>query len=177
MTLSSLTIRSLDATAVSVPMRRPFGTSAQTFRSAPLLLVTLETEEGVTGRGYAFCYLESVARAMRLIAGDLNGLLAGHPVSPLQISKALARYFKLTGLYGPLCMLASAIDTAAWDALAICAQMPLAVFLGGSLEPVPAYNSNGLGLISPGHAADEADQAVVHGRSGRGSCGTEETVR
>ena len=35
---------------------------------------------------------------------------------------------------------------AAWDALAKAAEMPLAVYLGGSLAPVPAYNSNGLWL-------------------------------
>ncbi|GAB7523236.1 enolase C-terminal domain-like protein [Paraburkholderia sp. 2C] len=177
MTTSSLTIRSLTATAVSVPMRRTFGTSAQTFNAAPLLLVTLETNEGITGHGYAFCYLDTVARAMSAMVADLSAFLAAQPVCPLDIGKALSRYFKLTGLYGPLCMLASAIDTAAWDALALAANVPLATLLGGSPRPIPAYNSNGLGLVEPPRAADEAEALLADGfravkmRLGRASFG------
>jgi hypothetical protein len=43
---------------------------------------------------------------------------------------------------------------ALWDALAKAAGLPLARLLGGTLEPVPAYNSNGLGLIPPAAAGD-----------------------
>ena len=42
--------------AVEVPMRYALGTSAATVRAAPLLLVDVETEEGITGRTYVFCY-------------------------------------------------------------------------------------------------------------------------
>jgi hypothetical protein len=42
-----LKVLSLIAVAVSFPMKRPLGTSAQTIRFVPLLLVTLETEEGI----------------------------------------------------------------------------------------------------------------------------------
>ena len=42
-------------------MARPLGTSSQTIRSAPLLLIDLETEEGVTGRSYLFCYIKATA--------------------------------------------------------------------------------------------------------------------
>ena len=51
-----LTVRAIHATAVEVPMARPLGTSAQTMRTAPLLLIDLETEEGITGHAYLFCY-------------------------------------------------------------------------------------------------------------------------
>jgi len=162
MTAHPLTIRSITAVPVSVPMKRPLGTSAQNIRSAPLLLVTMETDEGVTGHSYAFCYLESVARSLAGIVSDLSAHLAGLPVAPVELSKSVARYFKLTGLYGPLCMIASAIDAAAWDALAVGANLPLAVYLGGTQNPVPAYNSNGLGLIPAAMAADEA-QALTAG--------------
>jgi len=48
------------------------------------------------------------------------------------------------------------IDMAAWDALARAAGVPLCVLLGGSVGPVPAYNSNGLWLSSPAEVASEA---------------------
>jgi mandelate racemase len=74
-------------------------------------------------------------------------------------------------------MVASSVDTAMWDALAIAADMPLASFLGASPRQVPAYNSNGLGLMSPGAAADEAEALLENGfravklRLGRGEIG------
>ena len=39
-----------------VPMTYTLGTSAATVRAAPLLLVDLDTHEGVTGHAYQFCY-------------------------------------------------------------------------------------------------------------------------
>jgi len=50
------------------------------------------------------------------------------------------------------------VDMAAWDALARAAAVPLCVLLGGSIGPVPAYNSNGLWLRPPGELATEAVQ-------------------
>ena len=62
--LPALTIRDVETFAVQVPMTFPLGTSAAIVKSAPLLLVDLLTEEGVTGRTYAFCYRPSVPRVI-----------------------------------------------------------------------------------------------------------------
>ena len=55
------------------------------------------------------------------------------------------------------------LDIALWDVLAQAAGLPLARLLGGTLEPVPAYNSNGLGLIPPAAVADEALELLAEG--------------
>ena len=55
------------------------------------------------------------------------------------------------------------LDIALWDALAKAAGLPLALLLGGTLAPVPAYNSNGLGLIPPDRVADEALELLAEG--------------
>jgi mandelate racemase len=74
-------------------------------------------------------------------------------------------------------MVASSVDTAIWDALAIAADVPLATFLGVSPRQVPAYNSNGLGLMSPDAVGDEAEALLESGfravklRLGRGEIG------
>src|SRR5579885_2687993 len=51
-TLPTLTVRALRARAVEVPLTFVLGTSQQALRSVPLVLIDLETEEGVTGRAY-----------------------------------------------------------------------------------------------------------------------------
>lgn len=158
-----LHLRSITATPVSVPMNRPLGTSADRIDSAPLLLLDLESEEGVVGRSYIFCYKPAIAKSLCPIVTDLGEALAGSRIAPVEWSEQIAGYFKLAGLAGPLSLAASAIDVAAWDALAIAADLPLAVLLGSAPKPIPAYNSNGLGLVSASEAADEADELVEEG--------------
>jgi mandelate racemase len=55
------------------------------------------------------------------------------------------------------------LDIALWDALAQAAGLPLVTLLGGTMAPVPAYNSNGLGLIPSERAADEALELLDEG--------------
>src|SRR5262245_35692457 len=56
-TLPQLTIRAVRSIGVEVPMIYALGTSQARITQAPLLLIDVETEEGVTGRTYLFCYL------------------------------------------------------------------------------------------------------------------------
>jgi mandelate racemase len=159
-----LTIRSVRTAAVEAPMTFPLGTSAAVVRTAPLLLVDLETEEGVTGRTYLFCYRPSVARAIADVLRDAVGLVAGEPAAPLDVGAKLGRRFALAGVTGVVRMALSALDTALWDALAVAAGLPLATLLGASPRPVPAYDSSGLGLqLSPDAAADEAEKLLARG--------------
>jgi mandelate racemase len=159
-------LRSLAGTAVKLPMKRPLGTSAKSIEEACLLLVDLFTEDGVTGHAYAFCYQPSIARSLVPIVAELSEQLAGKPLVPLDLAQAVSRFFRLPGVTGPLAMIASSVDTAAWDALAKSAGMPLARYLGASLQPIPAYNSNGLGLMPPEAAADEAEALLEGGFAG-----------
>jgi len=163
MTAPRLTIRSLCTTAVDVPMRRPLGTSVRKIRTAPLLLIDLETEEGVTGRTYLFCYLRTIAPAIARILDEALQLVKGDPIAPLDLAGKLARHFKLIGVQGPIAMALSGFDVACWDALAVGAALPLVSLLGGTPKPVRAYNSNGLGLMTPESAADEAVELLAGG--------------
>ena len=160
---TQLTLRSLRSTAVVVPMARPLGTSAQTMRSAPLLLIDLETEEGVTGRAYLFCYLPAAAASIARMLDEAQRVIAGKPAAPQEIGVALARHFRLLGARGIVSMALAGIDVACWDALAVAAGLPLATLLGSTPKAIPAYNSNGLGLMAPEAAADEAEALVAEG--------------
>ena len=159
----TLTIRSVEATLVLVPMHRPLGTSAARVTDAPLLLIDLHTTEGVTGRAYLFCYLESAGHAALALIREADALLAGTPAAPAAVRKAFESRFTLLGLRGLAAAVLAGVDTACWDALAIAAGLPLARLLGADVRPIPAYNSNGLGLIEPAAAAAEAQELVAEG--------------
>ncbi|MEV6901086.1 enolase C-terminal domain-like protein [Amycolatopsis sp. NPDC051372] len=159
----SLTIQSVEATLVLVPMRRPLGTSAARVTAAPLLLLDLHTEEGVTGRAYSFCYLENAGHAAAALVRGVHEALAGTAADPAAVRTTLEARFKLLGVQGLVAAVVSLVDTACWDAMAIAAGLPLARLLGAPLKPIPAYNSNGLGMIEPSAAADEAQELVAEG--------------
>src|SRR5438105_1304402 len=164
---SPLTIRSIRSRAVSVPMRFALGTSAQTVRAAPLLLIDLGTEQGITGRTYLFCFMPVGASLVARVLDEALGVMKGLTVDPVRIEDhigaRLARHFRLIATGGVVGLALSAIDMACWDAMAIAAGKPLAEFLGGKREAISAYNSNGLGLMPPEKLVDETEELLDGG--------------
>lgn len=158
-----LTVRNIRAVAVLVPMTYVLGTSAAAVRSAPLLLVDLETEEGVAGRSYLFCYVPAAAPAIATLLAEVLSIVKGDPVAPAELWAKLYQRFTLIGVQGIVRMAMAAFDVACWDALAIAAGQPLAVVLGAETRPVRAYNSCGLGLMAPEALADEAEKLLASG--------------
>lgn len=156
-------LRGVTCTAVEVPMRFVLGTSAATVRSAPLLLVDVLTEEGITGRAYVFCYRRSGARPIAALVEDAAQLVRGERIAPVDMAAKLQRRFALIGVTGLARMALSVFDMALWDALAVAAGLPLATLLGAQPRAVRAYNSCGLGLMAPQAAADEAEKLLEGG--------------
>jgi len=159
----ALTVRAIRAVPVKIPMNYALGTSAAVVREAPLLLVDLETEEGVTGRAYQFCYTPAAAAAIITLLDDAAAAIRGQPLAPEAIWDALSRRYKLIGVQGIVRMAMAMVDIAGWDAQAVAAGVPLVTYLGGSPQPIPAYNSCGLGLMAPQAVADEAEQLLAGG--------------
>ncbi|MBM3568330.1 MAG: mandelate racemase [Alphaproteobacteria bacterium] len=151
----SLTLRRIRARAVHVPMPRPLATASGAVTFAPLLLVDLEAG-GMIGRGYAFCPSAAVLRPLAALVEEMAPMLIGQPLAPFDLERLLARRFRLLGLQGLVLMAMSTLDSAAWDALAKSHGKPLVEVLGGSRRPIPAYNSNGLGLSDPARLGAEA---------------------
>ncbi|MBO0753044.1 MAG: mandelate racemase, partial [Bradyrhizobiaceae bacterium] len=160
----ALTIRAIQATGVEVPMTYALGTSRARLTSAPLLLIDLLTEEGITGRAYLFCYMRAAAPAIAKIVEEVESAVKGDPVVPLELWRKLASGFSLIGVQGVVRMALAGLDVAAWDALAIAAGLPLARLVGGRPKPICAYNSCGLGLMDePQAVADEAERLLTGG--------------
>src|SRR5262249_45443482 len=163
MTLPKLSIRNIRAVGVEVPMTYALGTSAATVRAAPLLLVDLETEEGIIGRAWQFCYLPAAAPAIAMMLEEVLRSVKSERIEPAVLWANLSKRCTLIGVQGIVRMAMAMFDVACWDALAVAADLPLATLLGGKPGPVPAYNSNGLGLMAPAAVADEAEKLLAGG--------------
>jgi mandelate racemase len=160
---AKLTFRSLEARAVSVPLRRPVVSKVGHFNEWPLILIDLYTNEGVVGRSYLEPYLKNAARSIIPILENLGASWTGKPLAPVHQFEMNRRSLNLLGYEGIAMIAVAGLDMAIWDALAKAAGLPLAVLLGGTLEPVPAYNSNGLWLIDVTRLAREASELVAEG--------------
>jgi mandelate racemase len=144
-------------------MARVLGTSQASIRVAPLLLIDVETEEGVTGHAYLFCYVQAAAPGIIALLREVERVTKGQRLAPVDLWAKLSRHFALIGVQGIVRMAMAGFDVACWDALATAAKQPLASFLGGAPRAIPAYNSNGLGLMEPDALADEAESLLENG--------------
>jgi mandelate racemase len=102
-------------------------------------------------------------RAIVPVIEDLCAARLGKPLVPLDDFQAMRKTLNFVGYEGIAMIAVAGIDMAIWDALAQAAGMPLAVMLGGSIGPVPAYNSNGLWLSDIGTLGSEAAELVAEG--------------
>src|SRR5215475_1546122 len=163
MTRAQLTLKSVRARPVLVPLRRPVVSKVGVFRDWPMILIDLYTNEGIVGHSYLEPYLKQSMRYIMAAIEDLSNAAKGQPVAPFDGYRRGIGSLHLVGREGLSLIAVSGLDMAAWDALAKAADMPLAVFLGGTVGPVPAYNSNGLWLTPVGTLAAEAAALVAEG--------------
>ena len=135
-----LTIRAIKAVGVAVPMTYVLGTSRGAITKAPLLLIDLQTEEGITGRAYLWSYLPEAMPAIASILRAVLDTVKGERVAPAALWAKLALRFHLIGVQGIVRMAMAGFDMACWDALAQAAGVSLSNLVGGRHVRIPAYN-------------------------------------
>ena len=160
-TIPKLTLRSLVVRAVDAPLERPVRTASGSIMTAPLVLLDLVTEEGVTGRSYVFCYTPAALKPVAAMVGNLAAMVRGDAVAPATIAAKLEQRFRLLGPQGLVGIAVAALDMAAWDALARAAGVPLVELLGGRARPIRAYDS--YGMVEVAEVAELAAAAVQRG--------------
>ena len=160
-TIPKLTLRSLVVRAVDAPLDRPVRTASGSIMTAPLVILDLETEEGVRGTSYVFCYTPAALKPVATMAANLEAMVKGDAVAPVAIAAKLEQRFRLLGPQGLVGIAAAALDMAAWDALARASGLPLVELLGGSRRPVRAYDS--YGMVNVDEVAELAAAAVERG--------------
>lgn len=158
-------IKAIRTCAVGAPMKRPLATSTGAITVAPLLLVDLQTDAGITGRSYLFGIGKQNLKPLAAIIEAMADMLQGDALVPVEIEKKLRARHTLLGVHNVISFALSGIDMAAWDALGQAQSLPLVRMLGGAPRPIPAYNSKGLGIMPLKPLAKEAVELVKEGFS------------
>ena len=153
MSTTTATIRSVKARAVVAPISRPVKNAFGVIEAAPLVLIDVVTDQGVTGRSYIFAYAKLTLAPLVHLIEQIGGDLTGKAIAPFDLMAEMDAKFRLLGWQGLVGMAVSGLDMAFWDALGQLGGQPLARLLGGSPRPIRAYDS--YGVVDP--VADEKD--------------------
>ena len=139
----TLTIRDIRVRPVIAPLARPMTTASGSIPAAPLVLIDIESDQGVVGRSYIFAYTPKMLAPLVSLFGELRDGLIGASAAPVERYAAFETGFRLLGRQGLLGMVISGLDMAFWDMQARAQERPLVELLGGSVRPVRAYDSYG----------------------------------
>jgi mandelate racemase len=149
-------IRGLSVRAVRVPLEEPHRTASGTVAESPLVLTDVTTEDGAAGHSVVFTYTAAALGPTADLIRNLEPLIAGKPLAPLDIEQELARRFRLLGAQGLVGIALAAIDMALWDALARGHGVSLVRLLGGAARPIAAYGAVGYDGVAGSAKAAEA---------------------
>ena len=147
------TIRNVRARGVVAPIARPVKNAFGVIEAAPLVLIDVTTDQGLTGSAYIFAYSKLTLVPLVHLIQEIGRDLTGKPIAPFDLMAAMDAKFRLLGWQGLVGMAVSGLDMAFWDVLGQAAGQPLAELLGGSPRPIRAYDS--YGVVDP--VADEKD--------------------
>jgi mandelate racemase len=153
MSKTTPTIRSIRARPVIAPISRPVKNAFGVIEAAPLVLIDVSTDQGITGHAYIFAYTKLTLAPLVHLIEETGRDLIGKPIAPFDLMAIMDAKFRLLGWQGLVGMAVSGLDMAFWDVLGQAAGQPLATLLGGSPRPIRAYDS--YGAVDP--VADEKD--------------------
>jgi len=149
--------------AVAAPMKRPLATSTGKLTESALLLIDLQTDAGIVGHSYLFGLGRHNLPPIAKLVEAMAEMVKGDALAPFELERKLRGKYTLLGVHNIVLFAMAGIDMAAWDALGQALGQPLVRLLGGAPRPVPAYNSNGLGILSLKELEKEAVELVEEG--------------
>ncbi len=160
-------ITNLETISLSIPLRHrpPAGSPGWERRALPMLLVQIDTDEGVSGWGEAWSLtLKDATRAA--IDHVIAPICIGHDATRISDLTAEIRWRAGSAKPGPLTYGLSAVDIALWDILGKTAGLPLYRLLGGSAKGrIEAYASlirYGESEAAAAKAAEVVDRGYRH---------------
>src|SRR4029079_10358138 len=96
----ALTVRSISAVGVEVPMTYALGTSRGRITKAPLVLIDVETAEGVTGRSYLWSYFARAMVAIASLLQEVEERTRGERIAPAELWSRPPQRFPLVAVHG-----------------------------------------------------------------------------
>ena len=89
MSYNAPTIRAITATPVMAETKRPMTTASGSFPKAPLVLIDVETDQGITGRAYIFVYSPAALKPAVAVFAELSEMLTGRAAAPVDVSREM----------------------------------------------------------------------------------------
>ncbi|MCX6459835.1 MAG: mandelate racemase/muconate lactonizing enzyme family protein [Actinobacteria bacterium] len=156
----SVTVRT-----ASIPLARPTRISTRVLGAREFVLVSVE-RDGMVGTGYTYAGTSGGS----VVAGMVREVLVTaidscDPDDIVGIWEAMFQESLLIGRRGAALRAMSAVDMALWDLAGKRAGLPLAVLLGGSLQPLAAYASGGYYRPDDGEWADAVAREISENRA------------
>src|SRR3990172_4782507 len=164
MTRSVSTIKSLRVRCARVPVQPPHRTASGTVAESPLVLTDITTDGGAVGHSIVFTYTPAALAPVAELIKNIEPLIKGDDVAPIEIEQKLAKRFPLLFTQGLVGIALAAIDMALWDALTREHKTSLVRLLGGVEKPIPAYG--GIGYDGAAGAARAAEDWIKRGLRG-----------
>ncbi|WP_425404945.1 mandelate racemase/muconate lactonizing enzyme family protein [Hwanghaeella sp.] len=138
-------VSGLSTAIVDVPLPKPIRSAIHVIKSATCVLVTVETDEGVSGEGLAFTINGARIKSIDAMIQDLEPMILGRdPHDTAGLWQQMWDALNFVGQKGVPIIAMSAIDTALWDIVGKAAGKPLHKLFGAARDKVPAYASGGL---------------------------------
>ncbi len=173
---AKLAIRNIRARPVLVPFKRPPMSASGGIPRAALVLIDLETEDGITGRSYVFGFAPGRSSPSSA-ASKVRGLHQGRPVAPLDLEAKLRGRLTLLDTPGLVGLALAGIDMAAWDALAQAEGVPLVKLLGGEVRRCAPTTAAACGSSRSKRSPTKRSPSSPKAASAPSSCASGATIR
>jgi L-alanine-DL-glutamate epimerase-like enolase superfamily enzyme len=137
-------ITSVESILLAIPFHAPGGLNFVAGQASPelkMLLVRVETDEGVTGWGEAFGHAGASATKAALDTMIAPQLIGSDPRDISALTLEVERKLHLFGRAGPVVYALACIDIALWDIAGKIAGQPLCRLLGGRPKELTVYSS------------------------------------
>jgi mandelate racemase len=105
-------VRNVNARAVAAPIARPVKNAFGVIEAAPLVLIDVATDQGVTGHSYIFGYSKLTLKPLVTLIEEIGHDLLGKAVVPFDLMAAMDAKFRLLGWQGLVGMAVSGLDMA-----------------------------------------------------------------
>lgn len=159
--MPTLTIKAIRTRAVLAPLSRPITTAVASIDKAPLLLLDVETDQGIVGHSYLFSYTPLVLGPLAELVANITGTQIGKACAPASRFSDLEQTFRLLGRQGLVTMAIAGLDMAYWDAVGKAQGLSVAELLGAENAAIPCYDSHG--IFDPAGSRQDVEKSLDQG--------------